>query len=189
MRQTKAKIVAAAGGLFYEQGYQATTIDQVIERSGVSRPTVYSHFSTKEGLCLEYLKERRKNDIASLKEAVRKTPGEKERFLAVIKFVGKTLIATGYRGCGFFNMISEISDCNNPIVIEARRYVDSFRDVIKDAVLELKAADPKYKKLDVDGIADAYYLIVGGAIMASQEYRDPWPIERAVKEVERLLKT
>ena len=46
----KEKIVEAASDLFFEQGYQATTIDHVIERSGVSRPTLYTHFKTKEEL-------------------------------------------------------------------------------------------------------------------------------------------
>ena len=46
---TKDKIVEAASELFFEQGYQATTIDHVIERSGVSRPTLYTYARPDQG--------------------------------------------------------------------------------------------------------------------------------------------
>ena len=184
---TKDKIVAAASDLFFEQGYQATTIDHVIERSGVSRPTLYTYFKTKEELCIEYLKERRRIDLDLLRETMRKEKTAKGRFLTVARVTGKTLSSTQYRGCRYFNMISEVADCKSPITKEARLYVDGYREMVKEGVLELKASSPNYKKLDVDRIAETYYLIVGGAIMASQEYRERWPIDRALKEIERLM--
>lgn len=184
---TKDKIVAAASDLFFEQGYQATTIDHVIERSGVSRPTLYTYFKTKEELCIEYLKERRRIDLNLLRETMRKEKTAKGRFLTVARVTGKTLSSTQYRGCRYFNMISEVADCKSPITKEARLYVDGYREMVKEGVLELKASSPNYKKLDVDRIAETYYLIVGGAIMASQEYRERWPIDRALKEIERLM--
>jgi hypothetical protein len=84
-------------------------------------------------------------------------------------------------------MISEVADCNSPIAKEARLYVDGFRDLVRDGVLDLKASDMKYKKLNVDRTAESYYLIIGGAIMASQEYRERWPIDRALEDIERLV--
>ena len=36
-RNTRGKIVAAAWKLFYEQGYEETTIDEIIEESGTSK--------------------------------------------------------------------------------------------------------------------------------------------------------
>ncbi len=184
----KEKIIEAASDLFYQQGYQATTIDQVIEHSGVSRPTVYSHFSTKEDLCVAYLKNRRHIDLEAMKVFVEKQPTPKGTYLGVIKFVREAMLKTDYRGCGYFNMISEFPDEQNPIVKEAKVYVDGFREVIHQGVDALKQSDSKLKKLDPDFISDVYYLLVCGAIMAGQEYKDPWPLDRAVKAVENLIK-
>jgi AcrR family transcriptional regulator len=184
----KDKIIEAASDLFYHQGYQTTTIDQVIERSGVSRPTVYSHFSTKEELCLAYLNSRRKADLERLEGSMSKQTSAKGKFMSVIKFVENFMLKTNFRGCGYFNMISEFPDAKHPIVKEARVYVDSFRDIIREGVQILKSSDPKYKKLDIKRTTDSYYVIVCGAIMASQEYREPWPLDRAVKAIEGLLK-
>jgi AcrR family transcriptional regulator len=185
--KAKEKIVEAASDLFFEQGYQATTIDHVIERSGVSRPTLYAHFASKEELGITYLKEYRQSELAMLREEMRKEKTVKGRFLSIMELVKKTQLSSEYRGCRFFNIISETANCENPMAREARRYVDGFREIVRDAVLELQASDPKYKNLDVDRISDTYYLIVCGAIMASQEYHERWPIDRALKEIERLM--
>jgi AcrR family transcriptional regulator len=41
-RRTRRQIVAAAGELFAERGYAATTIEAIAERAGVSRKTVFT---------------------------------------------------------------------------------------------------------------------------------------------------
>jgi len=43
-------IITAAIDLFLEQGFDGTSMDQVAQRAGVSKQTVYSHFSNKEQL-------------------------------------------------------------------------------------------------------------------------------------------
>lgn len=49
-RNTKAKIVSAAWKLFYEQGYEATTVEEIIEESGTSRGSFYHYFEGKDAL-------------------------------------------------------------------------------------------------------------------------------------------
>ena len=47
---TKSKIVSAAWKLFYEQGYDATTVDEIIKESGTSRGSFYHYFDGKDSL-------------------------------------------------------------------------------------------------------------------------------------------
>jgi AcrR family transcriptional regulator len=188
-RSTRDDILAAATSLFYERGYQATTIDHVLERSGVSRPTLYTHFATKEDLGLAYLRLQRRHDLTVLKDAIRRENTPDSRYLAIIAQVRQTLLESKYRGCRYFNVIAELqSSDNNPLVKEARHYVQDFRELIRDVVLELKAAGKQYEGLDADRVTDAYYLLVGGAIMGSQEYHDAWPIDRAIQEIKNLIR-
>lgn len=49
-RNTKSKIIAAAWKLFYEQGYDATTIDEIVETSGTSKGSFYHYFGGKDTL-------------------------------------------------------------------------------------------------------------------------------------------
>lgn len=56
-RNTKGKIITAAWKLFYEQGYDDTTIDDIITESGTSKGSFYHYFEGKDALLgsLSYL--------------------------------------------------------------------------------------------------------------------------------------
>jgi len=49
-RNTKSKIIAAAWKLFYEQGYDDTTIEEIVEESKTSKGSFYHYFSGKDAL-------------------------------------------------------------------------------------------------------------------------------------------
>ena len=49
-RNTKGKIVSAAWKLFYEQGYEDTTVEDILELSGTSKGTFYHYFEGKDAL-------------------------------------------------------------------------------------------------------------------------------------------
>ena len=49
-KKTKSKIVSAAWKLFYEQGYEDTTIEEIIEESGTSKGSFYHYFEGKDAL-------------------------------------------------------------------------------------------------------------------------------------------
>lgn len=46
----KSRIVSAAWNLFYEKGYNGTTVDEIIELSGTSKGSFYYYFNTKDEL-------------------------------------------------------------------------------------------------------------------------------------------
>lgn len=49
-KKTKEKIMSAAWELFQDNGYEETTISQIIAKSGTSRSAFYHHFHGKEEL-------------------------------------------------------------------------------------------------------------------------------------------
>ena len=49
-RNTKGKIINAAWDLFYEQGYDDTTVEEIIEKSGTSKGSFYHYFEGKDAL-------------------------------------------------------------------------------------------------------------------------------------------
>ena len=56
-RNTRGRIVSAAWKLFYEQGYEATTVEEIIEDSHTSKGSFYHYFDGKDALLstLSYL--------------------------------------------------------------------------------------------------------------------------------------
>ena len=49
-RNTKSKIVSAAWKLFYDNGYENTTIEDIIFESGTSKGSFYHYFESKDAL-------------------------------------------------------------------------------------------------------------------------------------------
>jgi AcrR family transcriptional regulator len=187
MRNTRQKILETAQDLFYRQGYQGTVVNQIISDAGVSKPTFYNHFDSKEGLCVATLQRKRELDLSYFRERTRQASTPFGRFMAPVHVLKERMVGTNYRGCGFFNMLTEITDPKSPILVEIRHFNDSFRALLRDVTMDLVNSGGKYAELDVDRVADSYYLIFGGAIMFSQEYQETWPLDLAATQVERLV--
>ena len=49
-QNTRGKIIEAAWRLFYRQGYDDTTVEEIIEESGTSRGSFYHYFQGKDAL-------------------------------------------------------------------------------------------------------------------------------------------
>ena len=49
-RNTRGRIVSAAWKLFYEQGYEDTTVEEIIEQSHTSKGSFYHYFDGKDAL-------------------------------------------------------------------------------------------------------------------------------------------
>ena len=56
-RNTKGRIVSAAWKLFYDKGYEATTVEDIVWESGTSKGSFYHYFESKDALLssLSYL--------------------------------------------------------------------------------------------------------------------------------------
>ncbi len=62
-RAVRSEIAATAMRLFAEQGFEATTVDQIAAAAGISRRSFFHYFGTKEDLVL--------GDTADLGESIR----------------------------------------------------------------------------------------------------------------------
>ena len=71
--ETRQRIVDVALALFIEQGYEATTTDEIAEQADVSPRTFFRYFVTKEALLFHDFEER----LAKLKDHIgERPPGE-----------------------------------------------------------------------------------------------------------------
>lgn len=72
--ETKAKILNAAYDLFVRQGYENTSIQNIIDETKLSKGAVYHHFESKESILMEVFKNitrditQRSEDLVNSKE-------------------------------------------------------------------------------------------------------------------------
>ena len=53
----REQILAAAQRLFLERGFERTSMEAIREHAGVSKPTLYNHYSSKEVLFADVIGE------------------------------------------------------------------------------------------------------------------------------------
>lgn len=182
------RILAVASELFFEQGYQATGVNEVIAKSGVAKATFYHHFPSKEDLCLEYLQSCNTNEYEAAVSSVRERSTARERFLAVIESTGPWLEANALRGCAFLNIVAEVPDPLSRLRREGQEHYERLRALVRRLARELIDSDPqRYGHLDPGTLAGDYIVVLGGAIAMSEIYHDLWPVKQGEEMVKRMI--
>jgi AcrR family transcriptional regulator len=69
-QRTRAEVVAAADRLFVEQGFHATTVEQIAHAAGYTKGAVYSNFTAKEDLFFAVYERRMEDTVANLERAL-----------------------------------------------------------------------------------------------------------------------
>ena len=87
LKKTKSKIVSAAWKLFYEQGYEDTTIEEIIEESGTSKGSFYHYFEGKDALLssLAYMMDEKYEELEP-------GIGENENSYEVLLYLNRELL-------------------------------------------------------------------------------------------------
>lgn len=79
-RDLRATILQVAGALFAQRGYNATSVREVVEAAGCTKPSLYYYFRNKEQLFLEVIRDGTERMNENLEDAL-KVPGSlRERF-------------------------------------------------------------------------------------------------------------
>ena len=66
--KTKLKILQSAVDLIIEKGFEKASLREMAKNAGVSNPTIYNYFPSKEKLLYAYIEQKHKEAIATLQE-------------------------------------------------------------------------------------------------------------------------
>lgn len=182
----KERIIETALRLFYKQGYLATGINQIISESNVAKATFYTHFPSKEKLCVAYLQARHGIWMQWLQESVEQNDNAKEKLFGIFTFLENWMTECQFRGCAFLNIASEIPAINSEIRNEVIIHKDGLQVYLQGIIEDMIDKDQPLH-LDNQHLANIIYVLIEGAIVASQNYHNTWPISAAREAVKKLL--
>jgi TetR/AcrR family transcriptional regulator len=75
----RGRLMTAAIGVFARKGYAATTVREIVETAGVTKPVLYYHFGSKEGIYLAMMRDALKELEATVTEALSRGGSAAER--------------------------------------------------------------------------------------------------------------
>ncbi|MEW2269209.1 TetR/AcrR family transcriptional regulator [Streptomyces griseofuscus] len=64
-RETRARILRAAGAVFAERGYEAATVRDIAARAGVNQALIFRYFGSKQALLTEVMAQDGKEQVSS----------------------------------------------------------------------------------------------------------------------------
>jgi AcrR family transcriptional regulator len=135
MTDPRARILAAAGVLFGEEGLARTGVDALIEAAGVAKATFYRHFPSKDALILAWLQDPRTrwfDRIRTQVEAQAAAPGEV--IPKLFEAVAEWLEGGDFVGCPYLNTSVEITDATHPATGVVRDYLAEIGAYLEDRV-------------------------------------------------------
>lgn len=138
------RLLEVAAEVFYAEGIRATGVDTLVERAGVSKPTLYAQFRTKEQLIAAVLERRSSRLQAALAEFLAGRDGSAvERVLAVFDWLARGHQRDGFRGCPFTNAAVELPDPGHLARLVIAEYKLALRDTLAGLAAEAGLDDPE----------------------------------------------
>jgi AcrR family transcriptional regulator len=109
----------------------ATGVDDVAEASGLTKPTLYRYFPSKDALVAAYLDGRHEQlDVELRRWLAGSPPGNRPR--AVIDWLCDSISRTGFNGCAFTRACAELND-DRAVREKARKRKRVLLETIQDA--------------------------------------------------------
>jgi len=179
-KPVKNRLIETASELFYQNGYNNTGINEVIEKANVAKASLYTHFKTKDALCLAYLNHKEEQFYNKLNIFLKNKQKGKVRVLALYDFLRELYRESNFKGSWNQNILAEIPNNNTFIKEEIFKNKTILKQYITDLVKNnLTVKQPKK-------LASKLYLLFEGALVESFLQQDSWPIKDA-KEIAMIL--
>jgi AcrR family transcriptional regulator len=158
----RARILAAAGELFYRHGIRAVGVDAIAEAAGTNKMTLYRHFASKDELVAEYLRQSAHAADECWERFARAQPGDpRAQLRAWLEEMAGHLAEPDERGCALANAAIELPDKDHP----ARRVIEEFKRAHRMRLVRLSQdADLSEPEL----LADELHLLLEGARVTAQ---------------------
>jgi AcrR family transcriptional regulator len=169
--QRRQQLFEVARERFAQQGFHATSMDEIAEAAGVTKPVLYQHFPSKRALYVELLEETGRQLLGTLAEATARAASPRDRvelgFRAFFRFaVGHRsaflfLLGTSLRSDPeFARIVEEILDAaaeTIAILIEIPA-TDEHRQMLANAIVGMAESVGRKALRDPDAVVDSDQL-------------------------------
>jgi AcrR family transcriptional regulator len=159
----RERILATAYDLFARRGIRDVGIDEIIERSGVAKATLYRHFPSKDALVLAFLERREELWTRDFVEAGARQRGEtpEEQLLAIFDVFDGWFRSKDFEACSFINVLLELGP-RHQVGKASIDYLENIRGVVRSLAEEAGLRD-------VESFARSWHILMKGSIISATE--------------------
>lgn len=175
------RILGAARDLFYREGIRAIGVDEIVKQAGVTKPSLYRSFSSKDELAASYLRAYEREFWEKFDAAVDAHPGNpRAQIVAFLSGVGERAVRENYRGCGMTNATVEYPNKEHPARLVSDNNKVELRRRLRIMAADMGAADP-------DTLGDGLLLLIEGAYISGQLFGPGGPAASVSKNADLMI--
>jgi TetR/AcrR family transcriptional repressor of nem operon len=177
---THEKIVETARQLFFEQGYTATGLAEILARAGVNSGSLYYFFPTKEDLLIAVLeKYKTMLEPMVLAPARERAVAPIERLFAVLHGYRMLLQTTRFHlGCPIGNLALEMSNSHPQVRKLVAENFEAWRTGVRQFIQAARECLPAEVKPEV--LAHFVLATMEGSVMLARAYQSFEPFDNAL---------
>jgi len=188
--QTKETVVANAMQCFWRQGFEATSVDQLVRTIKISRHSLYGDFGGKEDLFVACLDAYRHDVVTPAFAQVEARDATLDAVARYFEFQISRGEAAGLPGAGCLmaNTLTEVAPHNPGIAAIVGAHNDRLRAGFRKALVNSAAAGSVGLKMaDAAALATLLVIFANGLWSMSRAVSTAAPLRRAVHEQLRLV--
>ena len=157
--------LARAMRLFWEKGYNATSMDDLVKATGVSRYGFYGTFGNKRDLFIKCLSRYAQQRYQSMGVGLEEGSASLSEIHAFFdKISGYIDSRVGRLGCMLCNTATELGPHDDEISARVRDYFEEIGDLFRNALLNAVAQGKVSADVDVDSTAVYLVGVLQGAM-------------------------
>lgn len=172
----------AANRLFYREGIRAVSVDSVAEKAGVTKKTLYYHFTSKDELVAEYLSSRDQPNLKLYEAWFEAADGDTaEKVEAIFLELAQAARHPKWQGCGFLRTSAELANQpGHPALRVGAAHKKKFEDWLSSRLRGNGVPGS-------EGIARQIVLLMDGAFSTMLVHRDPEYVVEAGRAAKTLV--
>jgi TetR/AcrR family transcriptional repressor of nem operon len=184
--QTRQKIVAAAAPIFNRQGYEGSSLSDLMAATGLKKGGIYRHFASKEELAAEAFDYAwdsvRKTRALHIDEKVSGVEGLKQH---IASFVERRSPVPG--GCPVLNTAIAATDGNPVLRARVSKALRTWRTSLQALVEQAAERGEIRAGVDAKAVATLIIATLEGALMISRLERSDEALRGGQEHLNRYL--
>ncbi len=175
-KPTRDKILAESKDLVFQYGFSGTSIDQILEKTGITKGAFFYHFKTKSALAKALIDEFALEDIHHMNEALIKTGNlDGDSLNRLLQFVQEFIDMMSGLGdpysCLYASYLYEPNQFDQDILNQISDTLLQWRRTMEKLINDVLEEYEPRMKVDVQSLADHILVIFEGAFIVSKGHK------------------
>lgn len=177
-KPTRDKILSESKELIYENGFAGTSIDLILNKTGITKGAFFYHFKTKADLALVLMQNFASTDLQGLEQALTKTEVHvnepKKRLLEFIQcYIDMFSKMEDPPGCLYASVSNEQNQYSQEIKAIVGDTLLKWRHTLEEMISAVEEKHTPKTEIDKVALADHFTVVIEGAFIMSKALNDP----------------